>query len=90
MPWSWWIRRAAWSPTSSPPLARRCRTPAPLRADLAARLPAAMLPAAWVPIERMPLTANGKLDRERLPVLTDEHLAVKRGRASPMAMARRP
>jgi amino acid adenylation domain-containing protein len=63
------------------------RTPEPdpelLRSDLAARLPAAMVPAAWVPIERLPLTANGKLDRDRLPTPTDEHLAVDRGKGAP-------
>jgi amino acid adenylation domain-containing protein len=53
--------------------------PSSLRADLAARLPAAMVPVAWVPIERLPLTANGKLDRDRLPAPSDDHLAVRRG-----------
>ena len=39
-----------------------------LRRFLAARLPAYMMPAAILRIERLPLTATGKVDRARLPV----------------------
>lgn len=39
-----------------------------LRAILGARLPRHMLPSAFVAIEALPLTVNGKLDRERLPI----------------------
>ena len=41
--------------------------PAQLREHLARSLPDYMLPSAWVGLERLPLTASGKVDRARLP-----------------------
>ncbi|MDY7534219.1 amino acid adenylation domain-containing protein [Pseudomonas sp. Bout1] len=46
-----------------------------LRGHLLRHLPDYMVPSAYVPLEKMPLTANGKIDRKALPVPTLEALA---------------
>jgi amino acid adenylation domain-containing protein len=49
-----------------------------LRTWLAGLLPAAMVPAAWIALEALPLTANGKLDRQALM-----RIAAETGRKEP-------
>ena len=62
---------------------------ASLRAHASARLPAALVPSAWIPLRSLPLTANGKLDRARLPAPGAEHLARPRRDARPRGDAER-
>ncbi|MEO3755182.1 amino acid adenylation domain-containing protein [Streptomyces sp. B6B3] len=49
--------------------------PAELRAHLGRTLPGYMIPAAYQAIERIPLTANGKLDTRALPAPGDDSVA---------------
>ena len=42
-------------------------TPASLHAALASTLPEYMIPSAWLRLERMPLSAHGKIERAALP-----------------------
>ncbi|GAA1965042.1 non-ribosomal peptide synthetase [Kitasatospora viridis] len=49
------------------PAAGRTLDPGALRGRLSAVLPAYMVPAVLMPLDRLPLTANGKVDRKALP-----------------------
>jgi acyl-coenzyme A synthetase/AMP-(fatty) acid ligase/acyl carrier protein len=48
-------------------------SPAQLREQLAARLPAYMIPAAWRYVAAYPLTANHKIDRKALAACAGDH-----------------
>ena len=65
-------------------VAPRTLAPATLREHLAAILPRYMVPAMFVTLERLPLTANGKIDRDALAALDAESGSAAR----PFAAAR--
>jgi amino acid adenylation domain-containing protein/FkbM family methyltransferase len=54
------------------PRPREILTPATLRADLKERLPHYMIPSAFVLMEKLPLTSNGKIDRQTLASFSSE------------------
>ncbi|AIO66262.1 amino acid adenylation domain protein [Burkholderia oklahomensis] len=60
-----------------------------LRAHLAAHLPAAVVPARVLAIDALPLNANGKLDRDRLPAPVPERAAARRAAGGPTEDAMR-
>jgi iturin family lipopeptide synthetase A/iturin family lipopeptide synthetase C/tyrocidine synthetase-3 len=58
--------------TRVPPPDETVLTPATLRKSLKERLPQYMVPAAFVLMDALPLTANGKIDRQALPPFVRE------------------
>jgi aryl carrier-like protein len=64
------------------PAANAILDTAALRPHLAQSLPDYMIPAAFVALDRLPLSANGKLDRKALPV-PDLTVSVRRGPRTP-------
>ncbi|MEV1240493.1 amino acid adenylation domain-containing protein [Nonomuraea sp. NPDC049750] len=59
--------------------------PTRLRGHLAETLPAYMIPTRFVPLPQLPLTANGKVDRRRLPAPTSSADGAEPGRRLPPA-----
>ncbi|HKR55554.1 MAG TPA: FkbM family methyltransferase, partial [Gemmatimonadales bacterium] len=63
--------------------------PATLRAYLKARVPQYMIPSAFVLMERFPLNANGKIDRQALPAVSAETLPAARDADRPLTETER-
>jgi FkbM family methyltransferase len=74
---------------SLPPVSAEILTPATLRKYLAARLPHYMVPAAFVLMEELPLNANGKIDRQALPLVTADQTRSAGASAAPRSATER-
>jgi len=58
-------------------------TPAILRKRLKERLPSHMIPAAFMLLEKLPLTSNGKVDRQALPAVSHDNVPAAPSSAGP-------
>jgi len=63
--------------------------PASLRHYLKERLPQYMIPSAFVLMEKFPLTANGKIDRQALPAVVQEQAPPAREAVTPQTETER-
>jgi amino acid adenylation domain-containing protein/FkbM family methyltransferase len=68
---------------SVPSADRGLLTPATLRGFLRERLPQYMVPSAFAMMERFPLTANGKIDRQAFPSVSGDHSRAAQDPAEP-------
>ncbi|HEV8701584.1 MAG TPA: amino acid adenylation domain-containing protein [Candidatus Polarisedimenticolia bacterium] len=67
-----------------PPPDGQVLTPATLRKHIKERLPQPMIPASFVLMDKLPLTANGKVDRQALPIPSRENARAFHGMARPL------
>ena len=70
-----------------PPPSNRVLTPVTLRKYLSASLPHYMIPSAFVRLEKLPLTLNGKLDRNALPAPSYEGASTTQEFVAPRTQA---